>query len=105
LGRRMSPRYFVSVASKGLSPAVSLLFATLARRFISVAAKGLIGGGGWRESNGMGCEDSGGLRRTTWRAGMAGKGGKESCRPNETIIAYWYRLSMITLSGLFAIGL
>jgi hypothetical protein len=33
--------FFVSVASKGLSRAVSLLFATLARRFISVAAKGL----------------------------------------------------------------
>jgi hypothetical protein len=31
----------VSVAAKGFSPAVSLLFATLARRFISVAAKGL----------------------------------------------------------------
>jgi len=33
--------FFVSVASKGLSWAVSLLFATLAGRFISVAAKGL----------------------------------------------------------------
>ena len=101
----MSPRYFVSVAFKGLSPDVSLLFATLAGESISVAAKGLMGAGCWLESNGMGCEDSGGVRRTTWRAGMAGKGGKESCRPNETIIAYWYRLSMITLSVLFAIGL
>jgi hypothetical protein len=35
--------FFVSVASKGLSQAVSLLFATLARWFISVAAKGLKG--------------------------------------------------------------
>jgi hypothetical protein len=33
--------FFVSVASKGLSQSVSLLFATLAGRFISVAAKGL----------------------------------------------------------------
>jgi hypothetical protein len=35
--------FFVSVASKGLSHAVSLLFATLAGRSISVAAKGLKG--------------------------------------------------------------
>ncbi len=33
--------FFVSVASKGLSYTVSLLFATLARRSISVAVKGL----------------------------------------------------------------
>ena len=33
--------FFVSVASKGLSQAVSLLFATLTGRSISVAAKGL----------------------------------------------------------------
>src|SRR5260370_19565426 len=36
-----TPVFFVSVASKGLSQAVSLLFATLARRPISVASKGL----------------------------------------------------------------
>ena len=35
---------------------------------------------------------------------MAYQGGEESCRPNEAIIAYWYRLSMIILSGLFAAG-
>ena len=35
------PVFFVSVASKGVSLAVSLLFATLARESISVAAKGL----------------------------------------------------------------
>ncbi len=35
---------------------------------------------------------------------MAYQGGKESCRPNETIIAYWYSMSMITLSVLFAWG-
>jgi hypothetical protein len=33
--------FFVSVASKGLSLGVSLLFATLAGSFISVAVKGL----------------------------------------------------------------
>jgi hypothetical protein len=33
--------FFVSVASKGFSQAVSLLFATLAAGSISVAAKGL----------------------------------------------------------------
>src|SRR5713226_6637252 len=45
------PLFFVSVASKGLSPTVSLLFATLAGRFISVAGKGLTGADCWRESN------------------------------------------------------
>jgi hypothetical protein len=41
--------FFVSVASKGFSFAVSLLFATLAGKPISVAAKGLtgIGAGCW----------------------------------------------------------
>src|SRR6266478_3753697 len=38
-----TPLFFVSVASKGLTPTVSLLFATLAGRSISVAAKGLTG--------------------------------------------------------------
>ena len=33
--------FFVSVASKGVTHTVSLLFATLARRSISVASKGL----------------------------------------------------------------
>jgi hypothetical protein len=36
-----SPWFFVSVASKGLSFSVSLLFATLAGRSISVADKGV----------------------------------------------------------------
>jgi hypothetical protein len=35
------PRFFVSVASKGVSFSVSLLFATLAGRSISVADKGV----------------------------------------------------------------
>jgi short subunit fatty acids transporter len=42
--------FFVSVASKELSWGVSLLFATLAGRTISVAAKGLkaiVGSGQW----------------------------------------------------------
>src|SRR5712692_6064065 len=41
-----TPLFFVSVAFKGLSHAVSLLFATLAGRSIGVAAKGLKGRGG-----------------------------------------------------------
>ncbi len=42
VGRSMGgPLFFASVASKGLSLDVSLLFATLTWRFISVAAKGL----------------------------------------------------------------
>jgi hypothetical protein len=43
------PPFFVSVAFKGLSPAVSLLFATLAGRPISVAAKRLTVADCWRE--------------------------------------------------------
>ena len=39
--RYPSPLFFVIVASKGLSQAVSLLFATLAGRSISVAVEGL----------------------------------------------------------------
>jgi len=38
-----APRFFASVASKEFSQAVSLLFATLAERSISVAANGLVG--------------------------------------------------------------
>ena len=41
--RRGGPLFFVSVASKGFTHAVSLLFATLAGIFVSVAAKGLMG--------------------------------------------------------------
>jgi len=37
--------FFVSVASKGFTCGISLLFATFAGRFISVAAKGLSAGG------------------------------------------------------------
>jgi hypothetical protein len=48
------PLFFVSVASKGVGFAASLLFATLAGRFIRVAAKGLMGTRCWRESNGLG---------------------------------------------------
>jgi hypothetical protein len=44
-GKYPTPLFFVSVASKGFSHGVSLLFATLAGRFISVAAKGLRGRG------------------------------------------------------------
>src|SRR6266404_4869045 len=35
---------------------------------------------------------------------MAYQGGEESCRPNKTIIAHWYSLSMIILNSLFAAG-
>src|SRR5260370_26219546 len=51
------PGFFVSVASKGFIQAVSLLFATLAARSISVASKGLMGAKCRRESNGLGCDD------------------------------------------------
>src|SRR5712664_4137840 len=67
---RPSPLFFVSVASKGLSPAVSLLFATLAGKSISVAGKGLTGVDFWRKSSCVGWKDSEEVRRTTWRASM-----------------------------------
>jgi hypothetical protein len=41
--RNPHPMFFVSIASKGLRLAVSLLFATLAGRSISIAGKGLTG--------------------------------------------------------------
>src|SRR6266850_1411704 len=50
----LPPLFFVSVASKGLSSAVSLLFATLAGKSISVAAKGFKRVDCWREGNCVG---------------------------------------------------
>jgi hypothetical protein len=64
-GFHAPPTFVVRVASKGLRQAVSLLFATLAGRFINVAAKGLMGKKCWRESMGLGREDFVGVRRTT----------------------------------------
>ncbi len=90
------PLFFVSVAAKGLRNRASLLFATLARRSISVAAKELMEACCWRESNGLGWGDFGGVIRTAGRASMAGGAREKRCRPNETIIAYPYRMSMIT---------
>jgi hypothetical protein len=46
--REVPPVFFVSVASKGFSQAVSLLFATLAGESISVAAKGFRIQPGWK---------------------------------------------------------
>ena len=49
-----SPPFFVSVASKGVSIAVSLLFSTLARRFTSVENKRLTDAIHRIERSGMG---------------------------------------------------
>jgi hypothetical protein len=49
MGSSGPPSFFVSVASKGVKNIVSLLFATLAGRSKSVAAKGL-GGQIWLQS-------------------------------------------------------
>ena len=62
--------FFVSVAAKGLSPAVSLLFATLAGKSISVAAKGVRGRAESEKVTGAGREDLEGVRRTAWRASI-----------------------------------
>ena len=61
------PLFFVSVASEGLSNRVSLLFAALVGRSISVAAKGLMGADCWREGNWVGWEDLEGVRMTARR--------------------------------------
>jgi hypothetical protein len=52
-----TPRFFVSVASKGVISAVSLLFATLAKEFVSVAVKGLKEPSCWRQGNALGWDD------------------------------------------------
>ena len=87
-----TPLFFVSVESKGLSLAVSLLFATLARGHISVAPKGLTRSKCWRESNWEGWEDFGGIRRTTWpiealgkRAGMVRRAHSSPTGPESAI--------------------
>ena len=51
MGARPTPLFFVSVAAKGVSLAVSLLFATLAGGSIGVAVKGLTQANCWREGN------------------------------------------------------
>src|SRR2546425_9928648 len=89
------PVFFVSVASKGLSPAVSLLFATLAGKSISVAAKGFRKASRWRESNWNGREEFEGVRRTAWRTSILSRHGR-IVPINQTIIAYWYRMSRVT---------
>jgi|HubBroStandDraft_3_1064219.scaffolds.fasta_scaffold978339_1 hypothetical protein len=53
----LTPLFFVSVASKGVSLAVSLLFATLAGKSISVADKGLTRADWGREVNFEGPND------------------------------------------------
>src|SRR6266478_2989474 len=88
-----TPLFFVSVASKEFSFAVSLLFATLAREFISVAAKGLTGTKCWRESNGFGWRDFGGVRRTTGRARIGRVARRNRAHSTSGIIAYTYCLS------------
>ena len=49
-----APLFFVSVAFKGVSFGVSLLFAALVGRFVSVVVKGVTGVRCWRGSNGLG---------------------------------------------------
>jgi hypothetical protein len=67
-GRRRSPNggatpvFLVSAASKGFSFAVSSLFTTVARGFISVAAKGFMVADCWQEGNDMGWGDFEGVR-------------------------------------------
>ncbi len=88
-----TPLFFVSVAAKGFSLAVSLLSATLAVGSISVAAKGLTGTKYWQESNGLEWEDFGGARRTTWQAPIGSVARWNRAHSTPQIIAYTYYLS------------
>jgi len=78
--------FFVSVASKGFSRGVSLLFATLAGSFISVAAKGLraiVDSGQWtvvrgEKKRGWGMRNPSGLLGTS--RGHANERGERAAR-------------------------
>ena len=67
------PLFFVSVVSKRFRNRISLLFATLAGRSVSVAAKELMEASCWRESNWVGWEDLEGVRRTARREAIKGE--------------------------------
>jgi hypothetical protein len=69
--------FFVSVASKRLSPTLSPLIATFTREDISVASKELTRMMCWRESNLDGREDFEGVRRTAWRGRMVRRARKD----------------------------
>jgi len=78
--------FFVTVASKEFSQAVSLLFATLAGVSISVASKGVMRAKRWRESSVLGWEDFEGVKRTTRRARMGfDKHGKSIAREYQVV--------------------
>src|SRR6267142_1921327 len=87
------PLFFVSVAAKGLRDRTSLLFSTLARRSISVASKGLMKARCWRESNGLGWEDFGGVIRTAGREFMVRAARRKCADSMGEIISYRYQLS------------
>jgi hypothetical protein len=84
VGRKAEPHplFFVSVTIKGLSFAISLLFAILAGELISVVAKGVTAAWSQLESNGLGEEEFEGVRRTTWRTHIKGEARKN--RANAT---------------------
>ena len=84
------PRFFVSVAFKGVSLCVSLLFATLAGRSISVVAKGFRRTDCWREGNAPGFEDFEGAARTTGRAHIVTVARKRISPTTSFIITYRY---------------
>src|SRR6266850_2945372 len=88
-----SPLFFVSVESKRLRFSVSSLFSALTREFTSVESKGLTGAGCLQESNWVGPDDFGGVRRTARREAIEWHGTRESCLGNTPIIPYRYPLS------------
>src|SRR6266850_5564931 len=77
-----TPFFFVSVASKRLRFPVSSLFSTLTGEFTSVECKGLTGATCLQESNWVGPDDFGGVRRTTPREGIDGRA--RGNRPHAT---------------------
>ena len=79
------PPILVSVASKELSPTVSLLFATFTGKHISVASKEVMRTMCWREGNWVGWEDFEEVRRTAWRRRMVRRAREESCQLTKAL--------------------
>jgi len=61
--------------------------------FVSVASKGLMKARCWRESNGLGWEDFGGVIRTAGRAFMVRAARRKCADSMGEIISYRYQLS------------
>jgi hypothetical protein len=106
--------FFVSAHSKGVTKEFLVsahstrlkvvVFSTSCEWLLGAHSKGVTGASCILYSILIGSAHSKGVRRTDWRGRIVAQGAEESRRLNETIIAYWYLMSMIILSGLVAAG-